>query len=113
MLPDDGDAIRAAYVQAMFPQASAQFRNERAVDAFPDLNLVRFARYDSLGDLDATIPGLPALRSRRGFAYAVPRGRGARTYVLAGRDTGAIIDVITKLAEMDALPASGLLFSLD
>ena len=63
-------------------------RNERAVDAFPDLNLVRFARYDSLGDLDATIPGLPALRSRRGFAYAVPRGRGARTCAGGARHRG-------------------------
>jgi hypothetical protein len=97
----------------MFPYASAQFRDEREFATFPDLNVVRFSRYDALGSLDTSFPGLAALQSHRGFAYAVPRGERARTYLLAGRDTEAIIDVITKLAAMDALPSDGLLFSLD
>ena len=113
LLPDDSDEIRAAYFQKMFPQGSAQFRDEREFDTFPDLNVVRFSRYDVLGLLDKSFPGLAALRDHRGFAYAVPRGQRARTYLLAGRDTEAIIDVITKLAGMEALPSEGLLFSLD
>jgi hypothetical protein len=113
LLPDDSDAIRTAYFQNMFPQASAQFRDERELDTFPDLNVVRFGRYDALGVFGDSIPGIAALRGHRGFAYAVPRGRGSRTYLLAGRDTDAIIDVIRKLAGMEALPSEGLLFSLD
>ncbi len=113
LLPDDSDVIRTAYFQKMFPYASAQFRDERELATFPDLNVVRFSRYDALGSLDASFPGLAVLQSHRGFAYAVPRGERARTYLLAGRDTEAIVDVITKLAGMDALPSDGLLFSLD
>lgn len=113
LLPNDSDAIRTAYFQKMFPQGSAQFREERELDAFPDLNVVRFIRYDALGALGDRIPGLAVLRGHRGFAYAVSRGRGARTYLLGGRDTDALVDVITKLAGMEALPSEGLLFSLD
>ena len=43
----------------------------------------------------------------------MPRGRGARTYLLAGRDTEAIIDLIERLAGMEVLPSDGFLFSLD
>jgi hypothetical protein len=98
LLPDDSDAIRTAYFQKMFPQASAQFRDERELEAFPDLNVIRFHRYDALGLFGDKIPGLAGLRDHRGFAYAMSRGRGARTYLLAGRDTEAIIDLIEKLA---------------
>jgi hypothetical protein len=41
------------------------------------------------------------------------RGRGARTYVLAGRDTDAIIEVVTKLGGLETLTSTGLLFSVD
>ena len=113
LLPDDSNAIRTAYFQKMFPQASAQFRDERELDAFPDLNVVRFERYDALGTLADRIPGVAGLRVHRGFAYAMPRGRGARTYLLAARDTEAIIDLIEKLAALEALPSEGFLFSVD
>jgi hypothetical protein len=113
LLPDGSDAIRTAYFQRMFPQASAQFRDERELDAFPDLNVIRFQRYDALGPLGDRIPGLAGLRDHRAFAYAMPRGRGARTYLLAGRDTDAIIDAIEKLAGLETLSSDGLLFSLD
>jgi hypothetical protein len=113
LLPDDSDAIRTAYFQKMFPQASAQFRDERELDAFPDLNVIRFHRYDALGPFGDRIPGLAGLRDHRGFAYAMPRGRGARTYLLAGRDTEAIIAAIERFASLEALPSEGVLFSLD
>ncbi|HYN09613.1 MAG TPA: hypothetical protein VES67_19685 [Vicinamibacterales bacterium] len=113
LLPDNGDAIRTAYFQKMFPQGSAQFRDERELDAFPDLSVVRFERYDALGPLTGRIPGLASLRNHRGFAYTIPRGRGARTYLLAARDTEAIVDLIERLAGMERLPPEGLLFTLD
>jgi hypothetical protein len=113
LLPDDSDAIRTAYFQKMFPQASAQFRDERELEAFPDLNVIRFHRYDALGLFGDKIPGLAGLRDHRGFAYAMSRGRGARTYLLAGRDTEAIIDLIEKLAGLEALPSEGVLFWLE
>ena len=113
ILPDDSDTIRTAYFQKMFPRASAQFRDERELDAFPDLNVVRFERYAALGPAGDRIPGIAGLRDHRGFAYAMPRGRGARTYLLAGRDTEAIIDLIERLAGMEVLPSDGFLFSLD
>ena len=113
LLPDNSDAIRTAYFGKMFPQGSAQFRDERELDAFPDLSVVRFERYNAPGPLTGRIPGLASLRNHRGFAYAIPRGRGARTYLLAARDTEAIVDLIERLAGMERLPPEGLLFSLD
>jgi hypothetical protein len=97
----------------MFPQGSAQFREERELDAYPDLSVVRFERYDALGPLTGRIPGLASLRNHRGFAYTIPRGRGARTYLLAARDTEAIVDLIERLAGMERLPPVGLLFTVD
>ena len=113
LFPDNSDAIRTAYFRTMFPQGSAQFREERELDAFPDLSVVRFERYDALGPLTGRIPGLASLRNHRGFAYTIPRGRGARTYLLAARDTEAIVDVIERLAGMERLPPVGLLFTVD
>jgi hypothetical protein len=113
LLPDDSDAIRTAYFQKMFPQASAQFRDERELAAFPDLNVIRFHRYEALGTFGDRIPELADLRNRRGFAYAMPRGRGARTYLLAGRDTQALVDLVERLADLEVLPSDGVIVSLD
>jgi hypothetical protein len=113
LLPDRADAMRAAYFRNMLPQASAQFRTEDELAGFPELNVVRFARYDELGALGERIAGVDALRMHRGFAYALPRGRTARTYLLAGRDDDSIAEVIERFANLGALPAEGLVVSLD
>jgi hypothetical protein len=113
LLPDRADPIRAAYFEQMLPQASAQFRSEDELAAFPELHVVRVARYDELGAVGERIPGIDALRMRRGFAYALPRGRTARTYLLAGRDDDAIVQIIERFAEAQALPSQGLVLSLD
>jgi hypothetical protein len=113
LLPDEGDAIRGAYFRNMFPQASAQFRSEVEMDAFPELNMVRFVRYAALGTVSERIAGLDTLRARRGFAYAVRRERTAGTYIVAGRDDNAIVAAIEKMAGMDSLPSEGLILSLD
>lgn len=113
LLPDDADAIRATYVEKMIPRALAQFSHEREADAFPDLNLVRMVRYGELDSLGGPIADLGALRSHRGFVYAIPRGRGGHTYVVAGRDDAALSDVIGRLAELPGLEPRGLVLSLD
>ena len=113
LLPADGDAIRAAWLQAMFPQGSATFTNEPDADRFPDLNIVRFVRYDEVPIPGVTIPDLKSLVTHRAFAYALPRGRRATTYVLAGRDTDAIMDAIRKLATLTTLPSKGPVLTVD
>lgn len=113
VVPEDGDRLSAAYHSTMFPQASAQFRMPAEVDAFPDLSVVQFVRYDAVDALADRIPELLALRARSGFAYAMKRGPRAFTYVLAGRDTDAIVEAIAKLGTLERLNTGGLLFSFD
>jgi hypothetical protein len=110
VIPENGDNLRAAYLQAMFPHASATLKRESEAEGLTDVALVRFARYGALGDLEGRIPELATLRVQRGFAYALPRAQSARLYVLAGRDDQAIIDVIGKFADMKELSSTGLLF---
>ena len=113
LLPADGDAIRAAWLEAMFPQGSATFKTEREADTFPDLNIVRFVRYDEVPIPGVSIPDLQSLVTHRGFVYALPRGPRATTYVMAGRDTAAILDAIRKLATLTALPSKGPVLTVD
>lgn len=107
------DDLAAAYYMSMFPQASARFRTNAEVEAFPDVNVVSFVRYEELETLAAQIPNLSSLRAHKGFVYVVKRGVRANIYVLAGRDTDALVRVITKLAASKTLNGEGLLFSLD
>jgi hypothetical protein len=97
----------------MSPQASAEFANDGQADDFPDLHIVRFARYDEVPIPGVSIPDLDSLVTHRAFAYAVPRGPRATTYVLAGRDTGAIVDAIRKLATLATLPSKGTVLTVD
>ena len=113
MLPADGDSIRTAWMQAMFPQASAAFSDDGQADDFPDLHIVRFVRYAELPIPGVTIPDLKTLVTYRAFAYALPRGPRATTYVLAGRDNGAIVDAIRKLATLTTLPSKGTVLTVD
>jgi len=113
LVSEDGDRLSAAYYQTMFPQASARFRTLAELEAFPDLNVVRFVRYDDLDRLADRIPELVTLRARSGFAYAIKRGRRSYTYILAGRDADSIVEVITKLGALQRLTTEGLLLLLD
>jgi hypothetical protein len=70
-------------------------------------------RYDQLRPLTRQTPELAGLTASRGFAYAIKRGPLASTYVLAGRQTNDVIDVVTKLSQLPLLSAEGLLFTLD
>jgi len=113
LLPADGNAIRAAWLQAMFPQASATFKDEREADAFPDLNIVRFVRYSALAIDGVRAVELPALLTHRAFVYALPRGQRATTYIVAGRGDEEIVGAIRKLAALTALPSKGIVLTVD
>jgi len=113
LVPPEADRLTAAYSATMFPQASAQFQSPAELEAFPDVNVVWFVQYEALDSLAAQIPELVSLRARRAFAFAIKRGPRAYTYILAGRDTDSIVEVITKLGALERLPAAGLLFALD
>jgi hypothetical protein len=112
-LPPNGDPIRATWLQVMFPQATASFTSDLEADAFPDLHIVRFVRYEDAPIPGVSIPDLASLVTHRAFAYALPRGQRATTYVLAGRDSDAIMDAIRKLASLTSLPPKGLVFTVD
>jgi hypothetical protein len=97
----------------MVPQGSAQFRSEDETAAFPELNIVRLARYDELGTLGERVKGVDDFQTRRGFAYVLPRGRTARMYLLAGRDDDSLVEVIERFADSGALPSEGPIISVD
>ena len=94
LLPEDSGPFTEAYFGAMFPAASVQFRDEAQLVTFPDVSVIRFVRYDALESVADTIPNVVSLRANRGFAYAVSRGRGAPTYLLAGFVTAAAALVV-------------------
>lgn len=112
-LPDRGDSIRATWLEVMFPHASAQFADDQEADAFPDLPIARFVRYEDIQDSGVKLPDLSSLVRHRAFVYAMPRGQRTTTYVVAGRDTDAITDAIRKLATLSTLPSKGLVLSVD
>jgi hypothetical protein len=112
-LPAGDDSIQTTWLQVMFPHGSAVFAGDLDADAFPDLHIVRFVRYDEVSIAGLSIPDLPALVTHRAFAYALPRGQRATTYLLAGRDTDAITDAIRKLATLTTLPSKGPILTVD
>jgi hypothetical protein len=111
--PRDGDAIMAAFLAKLSPHASARFFDVLGSNSYPNAPLVRCVRYEQLRPLTRQIPELASLTGSRGFAYAIKRGPIASTYVLAGRETNDVIDVVTKLSELPSLSAEGLLFTLE
>lgn len=112
ILPDAAEAIAARYSATMFPTGTLRVRSEDEAASFPNVNAVQFVRYDAFGDLPQRIPDLKNLLQRRGFAYALLRASGAHTYVLAGRDTAAILEAIDRLGSLERL-GEGLLFAFD
>jgi hypothetical protein len=84
--------------------------SEGDLEKFDNLPAVRLITYDEQDRHLAAIPDLAELTRYRGFAYRVPAKR--RTYILAGRDTEAVIDVVKELAKLEDTPNQGLLFRL-
>jgi len=111
--PRDGEEIMATFMAKLSPWASARSIDALALSSYPNAPVVRCVRYDQLRPLTRQIPELAPLTGSRGFAYAIKRGPIASTYVLAGRETNDVIDVVTKLSELPSLPAEGVVFTLD
>jgi hypothetical protein len=107
------EEIMAAFLGKLYPLASARFPDIWASNSYPSAPLVQCLYYDQLRRLIRMIPELAPLTDSRGFAYAIRRSAVASTYVLAGRETNDVVDVVTKLSELPSLPAEGVLFTLD
>src|SRR5207244_324277 len=80
-----------------------RFTAPAKAEAFPDANLVQFSAYAELGAIPE--PQLVQLRdTRRGFAFASPRGHGGYHLIVAGRSSEDILAVIKKMAAVTRLP---------
>jgi hypothetical protein len=100
-----------AFQRTLFPVGSVRFTDLSKAAAFPDANLVQFSAY---GELSGTEPQIVQLRNtRRGFAFATPRGRGGYLLTVAGRSDEDIRAVIEKLGDVDAFVGPGLLVGID
>jgi len=101
-----------AFSRALFPVGAVRFTDLAKADAFPDANLVQFSTYAELGVIRE--PQLTQLRdTRRGFAYASPRGRGGYHLIVAGRSDQDVLAVIKRLGSVDALVGPGLVVGVD
>jgi len=105
-------AFADAFQRTLFPVGTVRFNDLAKAEAFPDANLVQFSGYAELG----VIPEPPLVRlrdTRRGFAYASPRGRGGYHLIVAGRSDEDILAVIGKLGDVDTVVGPGLVVSID
>ena len=109
----DGTRVASAYYRTMLPAGSATIDDIRELADFPHLDAVRFVRYETLDGLLDEVPNPGLFGAHRGFAIATKRGEYAHTYILAGRDTVAIIDAIERFSSLETLPPAGVLFLLD
>ena len=101
-----------AFQRMLFPVGTVRFNDLAKAEAFPDANLVQFSAYAELGVMpDAQLVQLRD--TRRGFAFASPRGRGGYHLIVAGRSNEDILAVIEKLGDVDAFVGPGLVVSVD
>ena len=110
--PSGKSEFADAFQRTLFPVGTVRFTDLAKAAAFPDANVVQFSVYAELGGI--TEPQLVQLRdTRRGFAFAMQRGRGGYHLVVAGRSDEDIRVVIGKLGDVDALVGPGLLVGID
>ncbi len=109
----DGERLYAGYMAAFGPINFLRANDITEVEQFSNQNVVQLTRYDDLETLGYHIPGLSTLQQGRGFGYALPRSPVARVYVLAGRDVQAVLDLVTMMSGLPALPAEGVFIQLD
>ena len=102
-----------AFQRTLFPVGTVRFTDLAKAEAFPDANLVQFSVYAELAAI--TEPQLVRLRdTRRGFAFASPRGRGGGYHlIVAGRSVEDVLAVIGKLGDVDMLAGPGLVVGVD
>ncbi len=97
--------VGAMYASAPI-DAAASHEALRTYPALSGLVAVRYAHLDQLADWRiprqaGLLVRLRALAAQhRAFVYELPRSPQASVYIVAGRDAGAIADVIARLAEL-------------
>jgi len=80
---------------------------------FPNLNLVFMVAYDELAGFSGLSSDIASHTNRRGFAFMDSRDGKAIVCVIAGRDAGAITDVVKAFVKLPSVPPSGLVLSID
>jgi len=77
---------------------------------FPGLNAVRLLTYNELPPFASQVPNLDSLIKSSAFAYAsVHEGKGTE-FLVAGRDTDALVEAVKRLARLPSIPTQGLIF---
>ena len=66
--------------------------------------------YDELPAVASAIPNLETLTKAPSFAYASRQPGKGTVFLLAGRDTDALVDAVQKLAKFTSMPGDGLIF---
>ena len=77
---------------------------------FTRLNAVRLLTYDELPPFASEIPNVDSLTKGSAFAYALMRHDKGTVFVLAGRDPGALVEAVKRLAKLPSVPSHGLIF---
>jgi hypothetical protein len=81
---------------------------------FPEVNLLVLITYDMLDAIsDNWSEIIPLSQVHRGFAFVAPRNTKGRWYVLAGKDDGAVVDVVKRLAAIRTGASDGVLLTID
>jgi hypothetical protein len=110
--PSGNREFADAFGRTLFPVGAVRLNDLAKAEAFPDANLVQFSAYAELGVIPD--PRLVQLRdTRRGFAFATPRGRGGYHLLVAGRSNEDILAVIKELGRVDTFVGPGLVVSVD
>ena len=88
--------------------------SEEELERYDMLSAVRLLTYDEQDPHLNAVPDLSELSKNRGFAYRLPPAAAKRpTYILAGRDTADLVDVVKEFARISDTRGEGLLLKLD
>ena len=83
-------------------------------DRYSEVNLVFLITYDKLDAIAGNWNEIvPLSQQHRGFAFSAPRNRKGHVYVLAGRDDGAVAEVVTRLAAIRTSVEDGLVLTVE
>ena len=93
-----------------------QAEAERLVErrrSFGETSAVFIVDYAEVKGFAGRIPDLDAQLRHRAFAHVMPYQQHSRLLVLAGRDERALLDLIDRVATLPALPATGVVATID
>ena len=81
--------------------------------SFGETSAVFIVDYAEVKGFAGQIPDLDARMRHRAFAHVMPYRQHSRLLVLAGRDERALLDLIDRVAALPALPATGVVATID